>query len=221
MSGHVSKRRIAVAFSGASGAIYSLRLLEELVRHEDLEIHLTISPAAREVLAYEQNLRLDLDKFEPADLKIQRAECVRYHRHDDLAAPLSSGSFPMDAMAIVPCSMGCVAAVAHGLSNDLLERAADVMLKERRKLIVVPRETPLSAIHLENLLTLARLGVVVLPACPGLYGKHTDARAMIDFVVGRILDHLEVPHGLGPRWCAEPDTPRARPSAAERARKHR
>ena len=115
-------------------------------------------------------------------------------------APPASGSNPADAMVVCPCSMGTLAAIAHGLSDSLIERATDVSIKEKRPLILVPRETPLSVIHLENLLSLARLGVVILPPSPGFYTHPTSVADMVDFVVARILDQLHIPHQLTPRW---------------------
>ena len=193
-------RRIALAITGASGVVYGLRVLEELLRDKAIEVRLTITPAARDILAAEHDIRLDLRNFRAAALGIAGAERAVYHAYDDLGAPPASGSFRLDAMAIVPCSMACAAAIAHGISKDLVERTADVMLKERRRLVIVPRETPLSAVHLENLLALARLGVTVIPACPGFYGKPATVAEVVDFVVARVLDHLGVEHGLGPRW---------------------
>lgn len=193
-------RRIAVGISGASGAIYGLRVLEELLRDKALDVHLSITPAAQQILETECDVRVDLHAFKPKALRIKNAERIQYHAYDNLAAPPASGSFRLDAMAIVPCSMACAAAVAHGMSRDLIERTADVMLKERRPLIVVPRETPLSAVHLKNLLTLTRLGVTVIPPSPGFYGRPQTVADMVDFVVARVLDHVGVEHDLGPRW---------------------
>lgn len=192
--------RIAVAMTGASGAVYGLRVLEELLRDKALEVHLTISPSAKKVLAIEHGINIDLRDFDPKALKIRGAERAKYHACDNVAAPLASGSFRLKALAIVPCSMGCIGAVAHGVSDDLIQRAADVMIKERRKLIVVPRETPFSTLHLENLLKLSQLGAIVAPACPGFYGHVKTVEDMVDFVVARVLDHLDVDHELGPRW---------------------
>ena len=193
-------RRIGLSITGASGAVYGIRVLEELLRADGIEVHLTISPSAQKVLKIEHGISVDLKNFDARALKIPNAEKVNYHSYDDVAAPPASGSFRMEAMAIVPCSMGCVGAIAHGLSDDLIQRSADVMIKECRRLVVVPRETPLSAIHLENLLALARLGVIVLPASPGFYGKPRKVEEMVDFIVARVLDHLQVEHQLGPRW---------------------
>lgn len=195
-----SLRRVGLAITGASGAVYGLRVLEELLRDRSLEVHLTISASAAKVLRVEHGITVDLDRFNAEALKVKGAERAVYHHHEDIAAPLASGSFRLSALAIVPCSMGCAGKIAHGISGDLIERAADVMIKERRTLVVVPRETPLSAVHLENLLALARLGVTVLPAAPGFYGKPKSVDEMVDFVVARVLDHLGVEHALGPRW---------------------
>ena len=195
-----SKRKIALAMTGASGAIYGLRVLEELLRDGALEVHFTLSPSAQKVLAYEHNIEVDVDKFNAGALNVRRAERLVYHHYADVAAPLASGSFRIQVMAVVPCSMGCTAAIAHGLSDDLIQRAADVMLKERRPLLLVPRETPLSTVHLENMLALSKLGVVVLPASPGFYGKPQSVSEMVDFIVARVLDHMQVEHALGPRW---------------------
>jgi len=192
--------RIAVAITGASGAVYGLRVLEELLRDAALEVHLTISPSAQKVLAIEHGIKIDLHAFDAKKLGVKRAEKVTYHASDNVAAPMASGSFRLKALAIVPCSMGCAGAIATGVSDDLIQRAADVMIKERRKLIVVPRETPFSTLHLENLLKLSRLGAIVTPACPGFYGKPQSISEMVDFVVARVLDHLDVEHELGPRW---------------------
>ena len=195
-----TRRRIAVAITGASGAVYGLRVLEELVRDKALEVHLTITPVAQTILAAESGVRVDLRDLRARVLGVKGAERAVYHAYDDLLAPLSSGSFRLDALAIVPCSMACAAAIAHGMSRDLVERTADVMLKERRRLVIVPRETPLSAVHLENLLALARLGACVVPASPGFYGRPKSVSELVDFVVARVLDHLDVEHSLGPRW---------------------
>ena len=180
-----------------------MRVLEELVRDKALEVHLSISPAAQQILEAECNVRVNLRAFQTGALGVKGAERAVYHAYDDLMAPLASGSFRLDAMAIVPCSMACAAAVAHGMSRDLVERTADVMLKERRPVVVVPREAPLSAVHLENLLALARLGVSVIPASPGFYGRPKTVAAMVDFVVARVLDHVNVEHDLGPRWGSQ------------------
>lgn len=200
MTAPFKKRRIALAMSGASGAVYGRRVLEELTNREDIETHLLISPSAQKVLKIEEGLEVNLEAFDPASLGLRTSGNLVYHRYDNVAASVASGSFQIEAMAIVPCSMGCVAAIAHGISDNLIERAADVILKERRRLIVVPRETPYSTIHLKNMLTLSKLGATVLPASPGFYNKPESVNQMVDFVVARILDHLHVEHNLSKRW---------------------
>jgi 4-hydroxy-3-polyprenylbenzoate decarboxylase len=175
--------------TGASGAIYARRLLDWLCA-SGLKIHLVFSPAAEQVLAIE--LRETAGEWECAGV-------VR-HRADDFSAPIASGSFLHRGMVICPCSMGSLAAVARGLSLNLIHRAADVTLKEKRPLIVVPRETPLSVIHLENMLALARAGAVVLPAMPYFYPGPESVEQVADTVVGRIIDSLGLPNTLVPRW---------------------
>ena len=200
MSKSAAKRRIALAITGASGAVYGRRVLEELTARADIETHLMLSPSAAKVLKIEEGFDVDPEHFQLESLGLKGAPNLVYHRYDNVAAPISSGSFRVEAMAIVPCSMGCVAAIAHGISDNLIERAADVMLKERRKLIVVPRETPYSTIHLKNMLSLSELGALVLPASPGFYSQPTTVAQMVDFVVARVLDHLNVEHELMKRW---------------------
>lgn len=196
----MSARRIGLAITGASGSVYGLRVLEELLRAPGVEVHLTLSAAARKVLAVEHGIAVDLERFDARALGVKPGKRLVYHHHEDVSAPPASGSFRLAALAVVPCSMGCAGRIAHGISGDLVERAADVMLKERRPLVLVPRETPLSAIHLENLAALARHGATVLPAAPGFYGKPKSVEDLVDFIVARVLDHLDVPHKLGPRW---------------------
>jgi len=186
--------------TGASGAIYGLRLLEELLRDSSLDVHFTLSPSAQKVLRVEHDMQCDLENFDAAALGIKNSRRLTYHRYDNVAAPLASGSFRIRALAIVPCSMGCLGAIANGISDDLIQRAADVMLKERRRLVLVPRESPLSSIHLENMLKLSKAGAVIMPAAPGFYGKPKSISEMVDFIVARVLDQLEIEHELGPRW---------------------
>ena len=157
--------------------------------------------AAQKVLAVEHSLKVDLRSFEPRSLKIRSLEKAHYHSYDNVAAPLASGSFRLKAMAIVPCSMGCIGAIANGVSDDLIQRAADVMIKERRKLIVVPREMPFSTLHLENLLKLSQTRRSRRARVPWiLWPRDEPVEDMVDFVVARVLDHLDVEHKLGPRW---------------------
>jgi 4-hydroxy-3-polyprenylbenzoate decarboxylase len=182
------KKKIVVGVTGASGAPYARRLLSVLSARADVEIGLCLSQTAPEVWALECG----------GDLREVAPNATWGPR--DYRAPFASGSAGWHAMAIIPCSMGTAARVAHGTSDTLLTRAADVMLKERRTLVVVPRETPLSIVHLENLLHLARAGALVLPAMPSFYGKPTTLEDAIDTVVGRVLDHLGLEHQLVRRW---------------------
>ena len=198
---------LVVAISGASGSPYSLRLLEVLLQTRRT-IHLTISPSAAEVLATETDRRVKLDQFDLADLLADKASAalpdqVQYHHYRDFRAGIASGSFLTAGMVICPCSMGTVAAIAHGLSENLIHRAADVHLKERRKLILVPRETPMQAIGLRNLASCADAGAVILPAMPAFYTRPLQVQDCIDFIVGRICDQLGVEHQLLKRWGSE------------------
>jgi 4-hydroxy-3-polyprenylbenzoate decarboxylase len=182
------KRKVVVGITGASGAPYARRLLAVLRSRDDVEVAVCVSQTAPEVWA----LECGGDLRESLGLPIWGVR--------DYTAPFASGSARWQAMVIVPCSMGTAARIAHGISDTLLTRAADVMLKERRALVVVPRETPLSLIHLENLATLARAGAVILPAMPAFYSRPTSLDDAIDTVVARIVDHLGLPNTLGPRW---------------------
>ena len=198
-----SKRRILLAITGASGAVYGRRVLQELMSRTELEVHLIVSPSAQKVLKLEDGIDIDLDKIDPAALGVRRTKdsaTLVCHRYDNVAAPVASGSFRVEAMAVVPCSMGCAAAIAHGISDNLIERAADVMLKERRTLLVVPRETPYSTVHLRNLLALSELGATVMPASPGFYGKPASLAELVDFMVSRVLDQLKIDNDLTRRW---------------------
>lgn len=187
-----------IGITGASGAVYGLRLLEALAAGGH-RLHVIASPTGRSILKDETGLDLGAT---PASARAALAAHlgegaeVAVHGERNLYAPLASGSFRTDAMVLCPCSMKAAAAVAHGMAEGLIERAADVHLKEGRPLVLVPRETPLSAIHLENLLKLARLGVRVVPAMPGFYTHPKTVDDLVDFVVARILDRL----GVGPEW---------------------
>lgn len=196
-------KTIALALTGASGLPYGLRLLECLIRAE-ARVWLLYSQAAQLVAKQE------LDMVLPAQPReAQRLFAARFDAREgqlsvfgamDWNAPLASGSNPPDACVICPCSMGTLAKVATGLADDLIARAADVALKEGRKLVLVPRETPFSAIHLENMLRLARAGAVILPPIPGFYRHPQSVQDMVDFVVARILDQLGIAHSLMQRW---------------------
>jgi len=198
-----SPQTITLAFTGASGMPYGLRLLECLLG-AGRNVHLLYSPAAQIVAKQECDLVLPAQPREAERMFGERFGAsdgrLRVFGREDWMAPVASGSNPGDAMAVCPCSMGTLGAIAGGLADNLIERAADVMLKERRPLVLVPRETPLSAIHLDNMLKLARAGAVILPPVPGFYTRPQSIADLVDFVVARVLDHLAVPHDLVPRW---------------------
>lgn len=217
-----------LAITGASGAIYAVRLLQALLI-SGRNVELTISPAAAQVLKYELQISIDLQNFDPATLvpavddhdsklaslaggpsvhamssvftesDVGRGQ-VAYHHYQDFSAGIASGSFLTEGMVICPCSMGSLAAIANGLSANLIHRAADVHLKERRKLIVVPRESPLGSIQLENMKRLVDAGGTVMPAMPGFYNQPQTIHDLVDFMVSRILDHLGVEQSLTKRW---------------------
>jgi 4-hydroxy-3-polyprenylbenzoate decarboxylase len=191
---------VVVGITGASGAAYATRLLEVLLGTQQ-RVHLTISPAGAQVLWTELGLRCELESFDSESLGLSHdAGRLVYHHYLDYSASIASGSFLTSGMVICPCSMGTLAGVANGLSTNLIQRAADVHLKERRKLIVVPRETPLGSIQLENMKRLADAGAIVLPAMPGFYHQPKSIGDLIDFVVARICDQLGVAADLARRW---------------------
>jgi flavin prenyltransferase len=193
-------KTFAVCFSGGSGSRYGRRLVEVLLTLGH-RVHLCATGAAVRVLTHEDGEKLDLAAPDLGSLfaaDVQQNLFV--HALDAVEAAPASGSAGLDATIVVPCSMGTLARVAHGFSSNLVERAADVAIKEGRTLIVVPRETPLSEVHLENMLKLARMGVVVLPAMPGFYQRPVTIGELVDFIVGKILDRLGVPHELVARW---------------------
>lgn len=227
------KPNYVLAITGASGAIYGVRLLDRLLA-AGCDVQLVISPAGAAVLKQELQLAVDLDNFRIDELlprslenvsELMRAvldhdadlaggnerererggegakmSSVRYHRYRDLMAPIASGSSRSSGMVICPCSGGTLSAVAHGTSENLIHRAADVHLKERRKLILVPRETPLSLVQLDNMRRSVEAGAVLLPAMPGFYHSVQSLRDVVDFVVARVLDQLGVDHSLMHRW---------------------
>jgi 4-hydroxy-3-polyprenylbenzoate decarboxylase len=198
---------LVLGITGASGAPYGLRLLQVLL-DTGRNVHLVISPSAVEVIKTEMDRTVRLDRFQPIDLLGEEAvERLRpnlpnlhYHHYQNFMTGIASGSFRTAGMAICPCSMGTIAAVAQGLSQNLIHRAADVHLKERRKLVLVPRETPLGLIQLRNLTACAEAGAVILPAMPAFYTRPKSLDDMIDFVVGRVCDQLGVEHRLFRRW---------------------
>jgi 4-hydroxy-3-polyprenylbenzoate decarboxylase len=169
--------------------VYGVRLLEAC-QELGIETDLMVSPAAEQILKFELNKKLeDLQKL-----------ATRSHKHDDLAAPISSGSVPTDGMIIAPCSMKTLGALASGVTADLTSRAADVTLKQGRRLVLVPRETPLNLIHIENMAKLERAGAVILPAMPAFYHKPNNVKGLVDFIVGKILDIFDIEHELYQRW---------------------
>jgi 4-hydroxy-3-polyprenylbenzoate decarboxylase len=195
---------LVLGITGASGAPYAVRLLEVLLRARRT-IHLVISPAAVQVIERELDRRVRLDRFLLADLLGETAAQfdapqVQYHHFMNFQAGIASGSFLTGGMVICPCSMGTVGAIAHGLSQNLLHRAADVHLKEKRRLILVPRETPLHLIQLRNLVACAEAGAVVLPAMPAFYTRPHSLQDAVDFITGRICDQLGIDNHLLPRW---------------------
>lgn len=194
---------VTLALSGASGMAYGLRLLECLIA-ADLEVNLLVSQAAHLVAKQELGVALparanELERQLVDGLGARDGQ-LRVYGRDDWNAPVASGSNPADAMVVCPCSMGTLAAIAHGMSDNLIERAADVALKEQKKLILVPRETPFSTLHLENMLILSRMNAVILPANPGFYHHPHSIEALVDFIVARILDQLGIQHALMARW---------------------
>lgn len=193
-------KRLIVGITGASAGIYGVRLLEVLTQHEDIEVHLTISSSGVRALWEELQIKIDPDNFELESLIGVSSPQVIYHHESDIGASIASGSFRTEGMIVVPCSMGSIAAIATGISRNLIQRAADVCIKENRKLVLVPRETPLSSIHLENMLKLSRMGVCVLPAMPGLYHFPKTVDDMFNFVVTKILDQFDIDTQLIQRW---------------------
>ena len=197
-------KTICLALTGASGMPYGLRLLDCLLA-AGCRVQLLYSQAAQVVARQEVDLELPSRPGEAKAALLARLGAVDPEKlvifgREEWFAPVASGSNPPDAMIVCPCSMGTLAAIAQGLADKLIERAADVVLKEGRKLILVPRETPLSAIHLENMLRLARAGAVILPPSPGFYHHPQSVSDVVDFVVARILDQLAIPHALMQRW---------------------
>jgi 4-hydroxy-3-polyprenylbenzoate decarboxylase len=196
-------KRITLAWTGASGLAYGLRLLECLLR-AGCRVDLLISQAARIVARQELDITLPGDSAELEALLNARfaghAGEIRVYGEKEWFAPAASGSNPADAMVVCPCTMGSLAAIAHGLADNLIERAADVMLKEKRLLILVPRETPFSLIHLRNMTQLAEAGATILPANPGFYYRPETVAQVVDFIVARILDQLSIANTLLPRW---------------------
>ena len=197
------KKAITLAMTGASGAPYGLRLLECLLA-ADYHVYFLISSAARVVMATGHDLKLPSGPGAMKATLVEHLGCnadnLTVCGKEDWFSPVASGSAAPKQMVVCPCSAGSVASIAHGISDNLIERAADVVLKERGQLIMVVRETPFSTLHLENMLKLSQIGATIMPAAPGFYHQPKSIEDLIDFMVARILDHLGVEQGLVPRW---------------------
>jgi 4-hydroxy-3-polyprenylbenzoate decarboxylase len=196
---------IILGITGASGAIYAVRLLETLLAAGH-DVHLSISPSGRDVLRHELQLDINLDKFDVSRLRLRGETTnttLHYFHYQDFMAPMASGSFLTAGMVICPCSGSTLSSVATGAATNLIQRAAEVQLKERRKLILVPRETPLSLAHIDNMRRVTEAGAVVLPASPGFYHNEQSIDELVDFIVARICDQLGVEHSLIKRWGTE------------------
>jgi flavin prenyltransferase len=196
-------RHISLALTGASGMQYGLRLLQCLLAAQ-MDVYLMVSKAARSVLAWELDVRLPkhskaVEGYFAHRFGAQPGQ-VRVFGEQQWSAPVASGSGAPHAMVVCPCSMGTLSSIAMGSSHNLITRAADVVLKERRRLILVPRETPFSLIHLRNMVTVTELGGIVLAANPGFYHRPASVEQIVDFIVARVLDQLEIAHELGVRW---------------------
>ncbi len=202
----MNEQPVAVALTGASGIAYGIRLVECLLQ-AGREVQLLYSRAAQVVAAMELDLQLPAAAEQAQSQLTERFHAapgqLQVFGRQQWTAPVASGSNPPQALVVCPCTMGTLASIAHGISEDLIDRVADVMLKERRQLILVVRETPFSAIHLQNMLTVTQAGAVVMPANPGFYHKPASVDDLVDFMVARVLDHLQVSHELLPRWGAE------------------
>lgn len=200
----VRRPRWVVGITGASGSCYGIRLIEVLLR-EGADVHVVVTDAGWRVL--KEELGWDVTRRQTALEErfgsVEGSGRLTFHPNADIGASIASGSFRVDGMVIIPCSMGTLASIAHGISDDLMTRAADVMMKEGRQLIIVPRETPLHAIHLENMLTLARMGVKLVPAMPAFYYGPQSIEDLVDFLVGKVLDIMAIEHRLFKRWGGE------------------
>ncbi len=201
-------KRITLIMTGASGAQYGIRLLEELVKAK-IEVSLLLSRPAQLVINTETSYKVpsrasEVEKYF-SNLFNAAPEQIKAYEREQWMAPIASGSGVADATIVCPCTTGTLSSIAVGSSNNLIERAADVALKERKKLILVIRETPFSEIHLENMLKLARMGAVILPANPGFYHKPETLDDIIDFMVARILEHLDIKQDILPMWGSKDD----------------
>ncbi|MCK5427036.1 MAG: UbiX family flavin prenyltransferase [Thermodesulfovibrionia bacterium] len=191
-----------VAITGASGSIYGIRLIQELIKRE-IRIYLVVSKQSFSIITFETGINWSGKTNSETEKKIQdyfSSKNVRYYSEDNLSAPVASGSLLTDGMFVIPCSMKTLSGIAHGYAGNLIDRAADVTLKEGRMLTLVPREMPFNAIHLENMLKLARLGVKIIPPMPAFYHKPKTINDMVDFVVGKTLDSSGIGNKLFKRW---------------------
>ena len=204
------RTHVALAMTGASGSAYGLRLLQVLL-NAGVHVSFMVSTPGRMVIESEVGLSLSSRTTDIRQSLCDHLDCdskdLQVHAKEDWSAPIASGSNVADAMVVCPCTTGTLASIAAGTSRSLIERAADVSLKEQKKLILVVRETPLSVIHLENMLRLAKAGALIMPANPGFYNQPQNLADLVDFIVARILDHLGVVQQLSPRWGAPRDEP--------------
>jgi flavin prenyltransferase len=201
-TGEMNQKPLVIAISGASGSIYGLRLVKA-VAELDIPISFTLSHSATLVIREEMGIEIE-DRMNPEFLsqlfKPETISKISYYPEEQMTAPIASGSYPTRGMVVMPTSTTCFAKIANGISESLIERAAECTIKEGRQLVIVPRETPLSAIHLENLLKLSRMGIRVVPAIPAFYSGAQTVDELVDFLVGKVLDQLEISHALYPRW---------------------
>ena len=192
---------LTVGISGASGAAYAVRLLQALESIDKVQkVHLVISTNGFLLLKQEMSIHLTPQKFKINQLLGHDSSKFQFYDNMNFFSPIASGSYPVEGMIIMPCSTGTLGAIASGTSSNLMHRAAEVALKERKRLVLVLRETPLSAIHLDNCSRITHAGGVILPASPGFYHRPTEIRELVDFVVARALDQFELPHHVGKRW---------------------
>ncbi|MBM4054623.1 MAG: UbiX family flavin prenyltransferase [Planctomycetes bacterium] len=196
---------IAVGITGASGVVYAQRLLQVLLTKKDIFAHVSISEAALRVIHHELGIDLDYEKPNFEKLLGSPANNIAYYNNSNISTTIASSQYPVKAMVIVPCSMNTLCSVANGIASNLIQRVASVTIKERRTLILVPRETPLSSIHLEAMLKLSSVGTCILPAMPGFYHNPKTLNDQVDFVVAKILDMLGIKHLLIPVWKGEND----------------
>ncbi len=188
------KKEIIVAITGASGSAYAKRLIEELYKSRDVNTYVLVSNTGKTV--YRMEIGQDIEKDLPESIKI--------YNEQDFSVPFISGSHMFYAMVVVPCSMSTLASIAHGTGINIIHRTADVCLKEKRKLILVPRETPLNMVHLKNMMICAGMGATIMPAMPGFYNAPKTVSDIVNFMVSRIMDHLEITHDLMTRWKEPP-----------------